>query len=157
MTSEHEEYLEIWKKKILGSVKAELSLKQPDFRSRSMTEFKILITAIAKRSIDGFVREFGLLCVEDLHELADDLQRSCFILIVSSLNEVLPLDYPYIIALVYSDQSPGIRLCCMKREKIPGFRDIISSNIVPFLRMKGGPLPESGGINFSSDDVEYSD
>lgn len=43
----------------------------------------------------------------------------------------------------------------MKREKIPGSRDIVSPNIVPVLYMKNGKLGETGGMNFSVDDVEY--
>lgn len=155
MTPEEKDYLDDWKWGALIMAGAELSSKQEEYAARPLADFNTLACMIASKTQLAFMEEFGIASVENFSAMSDEVKLICTIQIVSALNQALPVDYPYIVALVYSDQTPQLRICSMQRKTIPGWRDMVSPNVVPILRIKNTPIGESGGFNFTADDVEY--
>ena len=155
MTPEEKGHLDYWKRGALATAGVELSSKQEECAARSLADFNTLVCMIANKTRLAFMEEFGIRSVNDFSAISDEVKLTCIIQIVSVLNDGLPADYPYIVALVYSDQIPQLRICSMQRKTIPGWRDMVSRNVVPILRMKNIPLGESGGFQFTAEDVEY--
>lgn len=155
MTPEETVHIENWKQGALATATAELASGQEEYATRSIADFNTLTGMIANKARIAFMEEFGIMSAEDFNAIPDEIKGECTTRIVSALNEALPADHPYIVAFVYSDQTPQLRMCSMQRKSIPGWHDIVSRNIVPILRIRNSPIGESGGFHFIAEDVEY--
>ena len=155
MTPKETVHIENWKQGALATATAELASGQKEYATRSIADFNTLTGMIANKARIAFMEEFGIMSAEDFNAIPDEIKGECTTRIVSALNEALPADHPYIVAFVYSDQTPQLRMCSMQRKSIPGWHDIVSRNIVPILRIRNSPIGESGGFHFTAEDVEY--
>ena len=155
MTPEETAHIENWKQGALATATAELASGQEEYATQSITDFNTLTGMIANKARIAFMEEFGIMSAEYFNAMPHEIKGECTARIVSALNEALPVDHPYIVAFVYSDRTPQLRMCSMQRKAIPGWRDIISRNVVPILRIKNSHIGESGGFHFTVEDVEY--
>jgi len=147
--------LQTWRQSSLAQATTELFEMSEAYRSRPIAEFNGLTAAIAHEARKGFQEQFGITSVAQFNHMNIKLKDAYVQLIVAALNEALPLDYPYIVALVYSDQTPQIRMCSMQRTCIPGAHDLITPGVVPILCIKNKVLEGNEGFNFTADNVEY--
>ena len=154
MTPEERTHSDNWKQGALAAMAAELASDCEEYRTQPIIEFNALTSLLANQAHTCFMEEFGIRSAEDFEVLSQDIKSDYMMSIVSALNEALPADHPYIVALV-SDQISQVRMCSMQRKAIPGWRDMISQNIVPIVRIKNSPLGESGSIYFTTKNVEY--
>ncbi len=125
------------------------------YRDRPIAEFNVLTGTIANEAQKGFQEQFGITSVAQFNAMNIELKDAYTKLIVAALNEALPLDYPYIVALVYSEQTPQLHLCSMQRKGIPGSHDLITPGVVPILYIRDRALEGTESFQFTTDDVEY--
>ncbi len=103
----------------------------PQLRSRPIIDFRNIVNLLTKHAFAGPLYMFN---VHDASELDTRTRALSAVCIVGDLNEVLSLDYPYIIALVDIANEPGnLFFGCFMRKHIPGHHDIITESIVPIV------------------------
>lgn len=155
MTPAETAHLEAWKKGSLAQATTELFEMSEAYRDRPLAEFNLLTGTIANEARKGFQEQFGITSVAQFNHMNIKLKNAYIQLIVAALNDALPLDYPHIVALVYSEQTPQIRMCSMERRGIPGAHDLMTQGVVPILCIKNKTLEGTEGFQFTAADVEY--
>lgn len=158
MHPEDTERLERWKKETLCGITAELAAKSEALRSQPIEVFNLVVGFYGRKASAGFRQVFGFTTgVEEVHAMSAELKDAYAVFIVSALNTALAVDYPFLVALVFSDKDVDhqLRMCVVRREAIPGFHERISHGIVPIIRIKNTALGEKPKISFEHVDAEY--
>lgn len=155
MRPEEKECFERWKKETLSEVTAELQAKCGELNS-NMREFNAFVSALGRKAIAGFMKAFDFSTKDEFDLMDTELKNAFALNIVSALNAALPVDYPFLVALVFSDPTPELRTCVLDRKSIPGAHDLTSPGVTPIIRIKDMPLGGKVEIRFRPVDVEYS-
>lgn len=125
----HEDALVLWKNEDLPKIVAVLQELAPDLAEKPLRDFSTIVNELTKRASQKINERCGLSsCIE----MPEDTVMFFAAELVSSLNGVLPLNYPYIIAFVCG-RGPS-RFAVLERKKIPGAHDIISKNLFLILQ-----------------------
>ena len=155
MTPEEKELFDIWKAGSLAEATAELASYRQAFLNQPIALFNRLVAVIGNAAREDFMKIFRLAAAQEFDEMSIEIKNNYTIGIVSALNAALPLDYPFIVALVYSDQTPQMRMCSMDRKVIPGVHDMLSPAVVPIVHLRETCFGETGTIKFFPEDVEF--
>ena len=153
MRPEDQERLRQWKKETLSEATAELAAKSAELRS-GIREFNAFVSALGQKAGAGFMQVFGFTLEQELEWMDPELKNVYGPYIVSALNAALPVDYPFLVALVFSDQTPALRMCVLDRKAIPGAHELVNRDIVPVVRLKNTPLGPKHEIRLIPVDVE---
>lgn len=107
--------------------------------------------ALKKLVIAGFTHFYDIAGVASVEELtARPRLRALFVItLISDLNSVLPLDYPYIIGIVHVADENNMYFQAFPRQKIPGTHELLNRGIV--LIAKANTKAEA-----FSPDIQYS-
>jgi|GEM_PF-3868850 len=122
--------LEQFKAGVLGPAMRKLNGMKEDLRSGTLRDFRVATQSLITELLDSLIRITGMQYIDDI---PDPIKSGAVGLIVSGLNGVLPLDYPFIITIREIKTVPGIDLGCILREDLPGAHDILSRNIIPIV------------------------
>ena len=155
MTPENKTRMEKWRKEVLVTLANKLTSMLGMVRD-DLLKFNEVTTKLGKEATEGFIRIFGLATTEELNHLDKELKTEYIILIASTFNSALPLDYPFIVALIFSDISPLIKMCVISRDRIPGAHETLSRGIVPILHLKNISLDQgTPGFNVKITEAKH--
>lgn len=144
-----------WKNKSIGIITN--SFKEVIEKSGpiSFGNFSFAVSRFAEMTFKEFAKEIGL---DDARKIPEQFLPHLFITFIGGLNSVLPRDYKYIVVSVFSEISQNMRIGSAKRKiVIPGAHDIITTKIVPIIKVKNIKLPD-GDIaieNFEITEVKF--
>jgi|SRR3989344_5700994 len=93
--------------------------------------FQAAIQALAKRTLNRIMQFYE---VDALSALPIETAESIVLLLVMHLNSALPLDYPFLCAIIKPD-SGGSFLGVVARSKIPGTHESIKSAQIPIINL----------------------
>lgn len=125
----HEDALVLWKNEDLPKIVAVLQELAPDLAERPIQDFGAIINKLTQQAAQKINERYGFSsCIE----MPEDTVMFFAAELVSSLNGVLPLNYPYIIAFVCGG-GPS-RFAVLERKKIPDAHDIISKKLFLILQ-----------------------
>lgn len=93
--------------------------------------FQAAVQALAKRTLSRIMQFYE---VDVLSALPIETAESIILLLVMHLNSALPLDYPFLCAIVKSN-SGGSFLGVVARNKIPGIHESIKSAQIPIISL----------------------
>lgn len=96
----------------------------PDLAEKPLRDFSAIVNELTKRASKKINERCGF---SSCAEMPEDTVMFFAAELVSSLNGVLPLNYPYIIAFVCGRGQS--RFAVLEQKKIPGAHDIISQNL----------------------------
>lgn len=146
---------EKWETEVLAKITKQIEVASEELRGKTIDEFNALMPIFANKCIEGFLEIFGLASVDEIDTLDVDTQNAYIVSCISALNAGLPIDFPYIITLIFSDLSPNLRTSVMQRRILPGYRELIDPKLVPFVHVKDTVLDGKKGINLQIIDVTY--
>lgn len=152
MCPEDGKRLDVWRKETLAAVTAEVSA---GCGGLDMAKFNAFITALGRQASAGFMQVFGLAAEAGLDRMDPELKSSYALEIASALNAGLPLGYPFIVVLAFSNQSPQFRMCVLLRKVIPGAHDLVTRGIIPILCIKDVMIGNEAGFNLQGVEIEY--
>ena len=112
---------------ILKPLAAELEQKVPELKSQSLSEFIKTAAYFIRKALNQLME---MLEVSSLDNEGIGIPVSFNT--ISYLNGTLPLDFPYIVALVSVKDVPRLLPMFICRNQLEGIHDIISPNFVPF-------------------------
>ena len=130
MPEDLQDLMNQWKNGPFAELVLTLKEKISEKSLATIEDFCLAATELASRASEQFVKIFDLQSIRDIDP---KLKLPFITAIVSCFNSVIPADYPYILALVFSDASPDVRFSVMARKSLPGAHDIISKNILPII------------------------
>lgn len=143
MTRKQKEIMERYKTTVLIPIAEVLEVNIPTFRRLSLIEFKDLIAKILNMAFEKLRK----IVPESTPEWSNARFRARFVChTVSALNGALPLDYPYIIAIVIFENVHKTSILTMERRAIPGIHDCLHKNLVPILTFESEDDIASGVI-----------
>lgn len=96
-------------------------------------KFNALAAVICHLVLDRIARAEGFSNPGELDS------RYCFEIVlklIEELNNALPLNYPFIVALCRLNDSDSYKMGAVSRRAIPGFHDNLHKNVVPFLSIQ---------------------
>lgn len=152
MCPEDGKRLDVWRREMLAAVTVEVSA---GCGGLDMAGFNAFITALGRQASAGFMQAFGLATKAGLDRMDLELKSAYALEIASALNAGLPLDYPFIVVLAFSDQSPQFRMCVLLRKIIPGAHDLVTRGIIPILCIKNALIGSETGLNLQGVEIEY--
>ena len=155
MTPEEKIVIGVWKMTTLAGLTENLASYRQAFIGKPIALFNTLTGQIGNQARAAFMDICGFRSHEEFSATSPELKTAYMTELVAALNAAFPVDYPYIVALIYSDETPQMKLCSMERKGIPGWQDMVSPNVIPILRIKNTPLGDTGGIKVSIDEVEF--
>ena len=155
MTPEEKILIDVWKMTTLAGLTEDLASYRQAFIGKPIALFNTLTGEVGNQARAAFMDICGFKSPEDFNAASADLKSAYMIELVTALNGAFPVDYPYVVALIYSDHTPQMKMCSMERKGIPGWQDMVSANVVPILRIKNVPLGDTGGIQVAIDNVEF--
>ncbi len=120
---------------------------------KSIENFHIGTTAIAQNAIKELLQLLSENKLNYATALEQGLIDVTLSLLVSRFNSVLPLDYPFLVAMVQEKNHPGVCLKAIFRKDIPCLRESLHTNIIPFITINTlfpGPL-----LNFKIETLNY--
>lgn len=160
MNNEERKFFNHWKSGHLSLIIETFKTAIEEAGEMPLEAFHYFVKQWAQEAYDIFTEELDVVSPEDIpKQFAGDL----FAAIVGGFNSALPSDYKYIIIGVFSDKSDGVRIGVSERKNIPGYHDIVNTNIVPILNLKNTVLPKGDGrvsnikiddVNFGNEDLE---
>ncbi len=107
-----------------------LSIVKSDLEKQPLTSFAQAARMLMQAAVEKFVQK------HPEHPINEKLQQAFLMILISKLNEVLPLTYPYVVVLLeIKEKNTGLRLACITRSSIPVLNDSLHTDIVPILRI----------------------
>lgn len=141
-----------WKNKRIGTIAD--SFKEVIEKSGpiSLGNFSFAVSRFAEGTFKEFAKEIGL---NDAIKIPEQFLPHLFTTFIGGFNSVLPRDYQYIVVSVFSEISQNMRIGSAKRKRvIPGAHDIITTRIVPIIKVKNIKLPDG---DVAIEDFEITD
>lgn len=150
--SSSEEILDRFSNETIPILKNELSgiLK---LDGRGVREFPAVVNSLLGRAIACLLLISDKTSIEEVNEIEPNLSLSAIFLTIVSLNEVLPLDYPFIIVAVECKEDKQWRFIILPRYRIPGIHDNLSTLLLPILTVKR--FEDIYAEDFTIGDVRY--
>ena len=93
--------------------------------------FQAVVRALAERTLGRIMQFHG---VDTLSALPAETAKSIFLLLIMHLNSALPLNYPFLCAIIKPD-SGGSFLGAVARNKIPGMHESVKSAQIPIINL----------------------
>ena len=120
---------------IISALKNELSgiLKLEEWGGRQLP---LVVNSLLGRAIAGLLLITDTTSIEEVNKKYPYISLSAIFLTIASLNEVLPLDYPFIIVAVECKEEKEWRFIILTRNKIPGMHDNLNALLLPILSVK---------------------
>ena len=130
-----EEIIAKFNSEIIPSFKDELSsILRLD--QRGVRQFPSAANSLLGRAIAQLLLMSDKTSIEEVNEIDPYLSLSVIFLTITSLNGVLPLDYPFIIVAVECLEDKQWRFIVLVRNKIPGMHDNLNAYLLPILCVK---------------------
>ncbi len=117
---------------------------------QSIANFHKVITLIAQEAIKELLQSNNL---DYETALKQEIMHIAFPLLIARFNSVLPLDYPFIVAMVQEENRLGLCLKAVSRKDIPGMHEATNPSIIPFIvidTMLPGPI-----LHLKSKSIRY--
>lgn len=115
-------------KEVIPRHAAALGKAASALKNRPLEVFNAAVNILVKQIL---AESLALTGAGSAAEWSAKLQTSFAIHVVSLLNEELPTDYPYIVFAAYIMDERATVFGSMKRGKLPGAHEMITSGIVP--------------------------
>jgi hypothetical protein len=148
-----EEYIKRLKEEILPKFTDIIAFFVEEYRNKPIAEFRLLVDTVSLEASREFVAMLGL---PSLDKAGKTLALDFALNLVSALNSALPLDYPYIVAIIFSENASRPFIGIMQRKIIPGSNELLNSGVVPVLNLRKPPEGSDGETNgIKITDVEY--
>lgn len=155
MNPEETECLEQWKSRTLSRITEHLAGKIEILRIQPVEVFKAVVSLYGRKATAGFMAAFGFTDTTELDTMSGELKDAYCLFIVSALNSALPLDFPYLVVLAFSDRTKERRMCVVDRKEIPGMHERVSPNIVPIIRFQHTAFDGKSELRLMVEDAKY--
>ena len=149
--NDDERILNEFKNSILPPLVSALGRLSAKLATGPIDKFEIVTKFLIQKALEGLMRAAQ---AQKLNDINDRVRSVATAYIISELNSALPIDHPYITALLDIKKEPGgLHFICLRRKLIPGMHDCLSRNLVPILFVDSREEFESGRIKIT--DVRF--
>lgn len=124
------EIARLFEERVLPPLTSELQQQQNELGKKPIVHFSKKISTLLQAAFEGFLELTEIPRLEDLDR---ELKAICVKSTISHLNGELPLDYPYVVAVLYIEDEDDLRFTCSGRNLIPGAHDLLRKNIAPVI------------------------
>lgn len=118
-------------KEVLPEVIAELKSSVPRLKSDSIESFQRKAFVLIQKALDGFIQLTG----DAAPHLSPSTKAQIAITAYTAIkfNKVLPLDFPYILAVLKFKDTGQSLVVVITKDSIPGMHDCLRTGILPLI------------------------
>ena len=150
-SNDDERILNEFKNIILPPLVSALEKVSAELAAGPIDNFRIAANFLIQKALEGLMRAAQTQKLNDINDRVRSIATAC---IIFELNSALPIDHPYITALLDIKKEPGgLHFICLRRKLIPGMHDCLSRNLVPALFVDSREEFESGRVKIT--DVRF--